>query len=331
MKYVTLGKTGLQVSRICLGMMSFGNPIISRWTLNLDDSRPIIEKALDLGINFFDTANVYSAGRSEEITGEVLKEYRDEVIIATKVFFPLQGFKLSPSPKPNTSGLSRYHIKRAVKESLNRLQTDYIDLYQIHRLDPNIPIEEVLRSLNQLIQHGMVLHIGASSMFAWQFAKSLWDADKHSLEPFRTMQNHYNLVYREEEREMIPLCQDQNIGIIPWSPLGRGFLSGKYQRDKDIESKRSKFDPYLKNRYFKSEDFDVADVVSEIANEKDVSPAQIALAWLFSKDYISAPILGATKTDHIEQAVEALEIHLSTEEIERLEKPYKPHPILGHS
>lgn len=331
MKYITLGKTGLQVSRICLGMMSFGNPDISKWTLNLDDSRPIIEKALDLGINFFDTANVYSAGRSEEITGELLKEYRDEVVIATKVFFPLQGFKLSPTPKPNTSGLSRYHIRRAVKDSLNRLQTEYIDLYQIHRLDPNIPIEEVLRSLNQLIQHGMVLHIGASSMFAWQFAKSLWEADKHSLEPFRTMQNHYNLVYREEEREMIPLCQDQKIGVISWSPLGRGFLSGKYQRDKDIESKRSKYDSYLKNRYFKSEDFDVVDVVREIAHEKDVNPSQIALAWLFSKDYISAPILGATKIDHIEQAVEALEIHLSKEEIERLERPYKPHPILGHS
>jgi aryl-alcohol dehydrogenase (NADP+) len=312
-------------------MMSFGNPAISKWTLDLNDSRPIIEKAIDLGINFFDTANVYSAGRSEEITGEVLKEYRDDIVIATKVYFPLQGFKLSPIPKPNTSGLSRYHIRRAVQDSLNRLQIDYIDLYQIHRLDPSLPIEEVLRSLNHLIQQGLVFHIGASSMFAWQFAKSLWEAEKHSLEPFRTMQNHYNLVYREEEREMIPLCQDQKIGIIPWSPLGRGFLSGKYQRNKDIESKRRKYDSYLKNRYFKPEDFGVLDVLCEIAYEKGVIPAQIALAWLFSKDYISAPILGVTKIEHVEQAVEALEIHLTKEEVERLEKPYKPHPILGHS
>jgi aryl-alcohol dehydrogenase-like predicted oxidoreductase len=331
MKYTRLGQTGLQVSRICLGMMSFGDPNISKWTLDLDNSRPIIKKALDLGINFFDTANVYSAGRSEEITGEVLKEYRDEVVIATKLFFPLKGFKLSPTPKPNTSGLSRYHVKRAIEDSLKRLQTDYIDLYQIHRLDSTLPFESILRSLNMLIHQGKVLHIGASSMFAWQFTKSLWIAEKYSLEPFCSMQNHYNLVYREEEREMIPLCRDQNIGIIPWSPLARGFLSGKYKRNEDLESERSKYDSYLKSRYFKDEDFNVVNAVVEIAQARDVTPAQVALAWLFSKDYITAPILGATKVEHIEQAVEALEIHLSNDEIEKLEKPYTPHPILGHS
>ncbi len=331
MKYTRLGKTGLQVSRICLGMMSFGDPNISKWTLDLDNSRPIIKKALDLGINFFDTANVYSAGRSEEITGEVLKEYRDEVVIATKLFFPLKGFKLSPKPKPNTSGLSRYHIKHAIKDSLKRLQTDYIDLYQIHRLDPNLPMEEILHSLNMLIQQGMVLHIGASSMFAWQFAKFLWKAEQLSLEPFRSMQNHYNLVYREEEREMIPLCRDQNIGIIPWSPLARGFLTGKYKQNEETQSERTKYDSYLKSRYFKNEDFQVVDAVVEIAQARDVTPAQISLAWLFSKDYITAPILGATKAEHIEQAVDALEIQLTKDEIELLEKPYTPHPIIGHS
>lgn len=331
MKYVLLGKTGLQVSRICLGMMSFGNPTVSKWTLDLDASRPIIQKAIDLGINFFDTANVYSAGRSEEITGEVLKGYRDDIVLATKVYFPLQGFKLSPTPKPNTSGLSRYHIKHAVEDSLKRLQTDHIDLYQIHRLDPNLPIEEILRSLNLLIREGKVIHIGGSSMFAWQFAKSLWKAETLNLEPFSTMQNHYNLVYREEEREMIPLCQDQNIGIIPWSPLGRGFLTGKYKRNAENESQRIKYDSYLKTRYFRSEDFDVVDAIREIALTKGVAPAQIALAWLFSKPYITAPIVGVTKMEHLEQAVEALDVQLSTDEINQLEEPYKPHPIIGHS
>ncbi|MFX1513250.1 MAG: aldo/keto reductase [Promethearchaeota archaeon] len=329
MQYVKLGKTGLDVSRICLGMMSYGDPKISEWVLDLDDSRPLIIKALDLGINFFDTANVYSSGRSEEITGTVLKEYRDDVVVATKVFFPLQGF--TTTPKPNKSGLSRYHIKSSIKASLDRLQMDYVDLYQIHRLDPSTPIEEVLRSLNLLINDGIVLHIGASSMFAWQFTKSLWMAERYGLEPFRTMQNHYNLVYREEEREMLPLCKDQGIAVIPWSPLARGFLSGKYSRDGEIDSVRARSDHYLKSRYFQPEDFDVVDQVVAVAQEKDVTPTQIALAWLFSKDYITTPIIGATKIDHLEQAVEALEIQLSSDDIKRLEAPYKPHPILGHT
>ena len=331
MEYKLLGKTGIRVSRICLGMMSFGDPNISKWTLGIEEAKPIILKAIDLGINFFDTANVYSAGKSEEITGEILKDYRDEVVIATKVFFPLNGYSRDPEPKPNTNGLSRYHIRQAIRDSLKRLQTDHVDLYQIHRLDPSLPIEEILKSLNHLIQQGKVLHIGGSSMFAWQFTKSLWMAEKYNLEPFKTMQNHYNLLYREEEREMIPLCQDQSIGLIPWSPLARGFLAGKYQREEEGTSNRSKYDRYLKLRYFKKEDFDIVDRVVEIAKEKDVKPAQIALAWHFSKDYITAPILGATKIHHVEDAVEALQIKLSDDDIIRLEELYKPQPISGHS
>ncbi|MFX1514858.1 MAG: aldo/keto reductase [Promethearchaeota archaeon] len=329
MDYVKLGKTGLDVSRICLGMMSYGDPAIMKWCLDIKAAQPIVMKAVDLGINFFDTANVYSSGRSEEITGELLKEYRDDVVIATKVFFPVEGFTTS---KPNKSGLSRYHITRAIKDSLKRLNMDQVDLYQIHRLDPGTPIEEILQSLNILIDNGSILHIGASSMFAWQFAKSLWIAEQYGLEPFRTMQNHYNLCYREEEREMLPLCKDQGIGVIPWSPLARGFLSGKYTRESNPDDHiRAREDRYMKPRFFKPEDFDVVEQVVEIAQEKDVKPAQIALAWLFSKDYVTSPIIGATKIEHIEQAVEALEINLSSDDIKRLEEPYKPHPIIGHA
>ncbi|MFX0210097.1 MAG: aldo/keto reductase [Candidatus Hodarchaeota archaeon] len=330
MEYVKLGKTGLDVSRICLGMMSYGDPAIMKWCLDINDAKPIVMKALDLGVNFFDTANVYSLGCSEEITGELLKGYRDDVVIATKVFFPVEGF--NTTPKPNKSGLSRYHITRAIKDSLKRLDMENVDLYQIHRLDPHIPIVEILQSLNHLIDNGSVLHIGASSMFAWQFVKSLWLADQYGLEPFRTMQNHYNLCYREEEREMMPLCQDQGIGVIPWSPLARGFLSGKYTRVGNPDDHlRARTDRYLKPRFFKPEDFDVVEKVVEIAKTKDVKPAQIALAWLFSKDFVTSPIIGATKLEHIEQAVEALEIKLSSDEIKQLEEPYKPHPIIGHS
>ncbi len=329
MQYVKLGKTGLDVSRLCLGMMSYGDPTLLKWCLDIDASRPIVKKALDLGINFYDTANVYSRGRSEEITGELLNDYRDDVVIATKVFFPVKGY--ATDPKPNKSGLSRYHITRAIKDSLKRLEMEYVDLYQIHRLDPHTPMEEILRSLNLLIENGSVLHIGASSMFAWQFAKSLWMAEQHGLEPFRTMQNHYNLCYREEEREMLPLCKDQEIGVIPWSPLARGFLSGKYTRDGKADYIRARTDKYMKPRYFKPEDFDVVERVVAIAQEKDVTPAQIALAWLFSKDYVTSPIIGATKLEHVEQAVEALEITLSDDDIKRVEEAYKPHPILGHS
>ncbi|MHA2393116.1 MAG: aldo/keto reductase [Promethearchaeota archaeon] len=328
MKYVRLGKTGLEVSRICLGMMSFGNK--REWELEIDQARPIVNKALDLGINFFDTANVYSSGRSEEITGELLEGSRDDVIIATKVYLSASGIR-DPREKPNQIGLSRKMIRRELNGSLKRLNVDYIDLYQIHRLDPNVPMEEILKSLNILINAGKVLHIGASSMFAWQFCKSLWVTEKLGLEPFRTMQNHYNLVYREEEREMIPLCKDQGIGIIPWSPLARGFLSGKYSRSEEPDSPRARSDPNLKRRYFHPADFDIVEAVVDLAKEKDFSPAQIALAWLFSKDYITSPILGVTKVEHLEQAVEALDIKLSDDEIKKLEDPYKPHRVIGHA
>ena len=326
MKYVRLGKTGLDVSRICLGMMSFGNE--REWQLEIEQARPIVNKALDLGINFFDTANIYSVGRSEEITGELLKDSRDDVIIATKVYFSSSGIRTRR--KPNQIGLSRKIIRREIRESLKRLNMDYVDLYQIHRLAP-MPLEEILRSLNHLINEGKVLHIGASSMFAWQFAKSLWIADKLGLEPFRTMQNHYNLIYREEEREMMPLCKDQGIGVIPWSPLARGFLSGKYSRLEEPDSPRVRSDPNLKNRYFNPADFDVLEAVMELAKNKGVSPAQIALAWMFSKDYVSSLIIGTTEVKHVEQAVEALDIKLSNDEIKSIEEPYKPHTIIGHS
>ncbi|MFX1281717.1 MAG: aldo/keto reductase [Promethearchaeota archaeon] len=328
MKYVRLGKTGIEVSRICLGMMSFGNK--REWELEIDQARPIVNKALDLGINFFDTANVYSAGRSEEITGELLKDSRDDLIIATKVYLSASGIR-DPREKPNQIGLSRKIIRREIKGSLKRLDVDYIDLYQIHRLDPSLPLEVILRSLNHLIDEGKVLHIGASSMFAWQFAKSLWVAEKYGLEPFRTMQNHYNLVYREEEREMMPLCKDQGIGVICWSPLARGFLSGRYSRSEEPDSPRARSDPNLKGRYFHPADFNVVEVVMELAKEKDVSPAQIALAWMFSKDYVTSPILGVTKVEHVEQAVEALDIKLSDDEIKKLEEAYVPHRIIGHT
>jgi aryl-alcohol dehydrogenase (NADP+) len=327
MKYVKLGKTGIDVSRICLGMMSFGNK--REWEIEIDQARPIVEKALDLGINFFDTANVYSAGRSEEITGELLKDYREEVIIATKVYLSASGIR-DPREKPNQIGLSRKLIRREINGSLKRLDVDYIDLYQLHRLDSSLPIEVILRSLNQLIDDGKVLHIGASSMFAWQFAKSLWAAEKYGLEPFKTMQNHYNLIYREEEREMIPLCRDQGIGIICWSPLARGFLSGRYSRSEEPDSPRVRSDSNLKRRYFHPRDFDVVETLVEIAKDKGVSPAQIALAWLFSKDYVTSPILGVTRLEHVEQAVEALNIKLSDDEVKKLEEPYVPHRIIGH-
>ncbi|NHJ01439.1 MAG: aldo/keto reductase [Candidatus Heimdallarchaeota archaeon] len=329
MKYVNLGNTGIKVSRICLGMMSYGDPTFSSWILPLPDAEPIVKKALDAGINFFDTADVYSKGKSEEITGKLLNPYRDEVVIASKVFFPIEGYEAAG--KPNKSGLSRYHIRRAIKGSLERLNMENIDLYQIHRLDPHTSYQEVLQTLNYLIQEGKISHIGASSMFAWQFMKSLWIADQLGIEPFCSMQNHYNLVYREEEREMIPLCKDQNIAMIPWSPLARGFLSGKYKRGEEITSIRGTSDKYLTSRYFRKEDFQVLNRLIEIAHEKGVFPAQIALAWLFSKDYVTAPILGATKVEYIDQAVEALEIKLSEDDIRRLEEHYVPHPILGHS
>ncbi|RLG46271.1 MAG: aldo/keto reductase [Thermoproteota archaeon] len=321
MEYVNLGRAGVKVSRICLGCMSFGNS--AEWMLEIDEVRPIIRKALDLGINFFDTANVYSRGRSEEIIGELLNDYREDVVIATKVYGKM-------GEGPNDRGLSRLHILRQIEGSLERLQTDYVDLYQIHRWDYETPIEETLRTLDDLVHQGKVRYIGASSMWAWQFAKALWTSDRLGLERFVSMQNHYNLCYREEEREMIPLCKEEGIATIPWSPLARGFLTGKYKRDKEPDSARYRSDRWLKERFFRPEDWDVLDALLEVAAEKGVPLAEVALAWLFEKG-VTAPIVGVTKVEHVKQAVESLEVRLTPEDVRRLEKPYKPHPVIGHT
>jgi 1-deoxyxylulose-5-phosphate synthase len=304
--------------------MSFGSS--SEWMLEIDRARPIVKRALDLGINFFDTANVYSQGRSEEIVGELLKDVRESIVLATKVRFEVG------SGGPNDSGLSRLHIMREVDKSLKRLQTDRIDLYQIHRWDYDTPIEETLRTLDDIVTSGRVRYIGASSMFAWQFAKALFTSDLLGIARFVTMQNHYNLCYREEEREMIPLCMDQKIALIPWSPLARGFLSGTYKRNEEKDhgsSVRYRSDELLSQRFFKPEDFDVLERAEEIAKEKGVSTSQLALSWLLHKG-VTAPIIGATKIEHIEEAVASVELKLSADDVKRLEEPYKIHPILGH-
>ncbi len=319
MQHSQLGPTGLQVSRICLGTMSFGNS--EEWMIEIDKVKPIVKRALDLGVNFFDTANVYSNGRSEEIVGELLKDRRDDVVIATKV-------RLKVGEGPNTEGLSRYHVMEQVKKSLKRLRTDRIDLYQTHRWDYSTPIEETLLALNDLVRQGMVNYIGTSSMFAWQFAKALAASDQLRIARFVSMQNHYNLCYREEEREMIPFCKDQGTALIPWSPLARGFLSGRYKRSGKADSPRYRSDKYFAERFFKPEDFDVLECVEEIAKEKGVSVSQIALAWLLHKG-VSAPIIGATKVEHVEDAVSSLDVKLSSDDMKRLEEPYKPHRVIG--
>lgn len=309
----------MQVSRICLGTMSFGNS--EEWMIEIDKARPIVKRALDHGVNFFDTANVYSKGRSEEIVGELLKDHRDDVVIATKV-------RLKVGEGPNNEGLSRYHIMGQVKKSLKRLQTDRIDLYQTHRWDYSTPIEETLLTLNDLIRQGLINYIGTSSMFTWQFAEAMAASDLLGIARFVSMQNHYNLCYREEEREMISFCKDQGIGLIPWSPLARGFLTGRYKRGEKTDTPRYRSDKYFAERFFKPEDFDVLERVEEIAKEKEVSVSQIALAWLLHKG-ISAPIIGATKVEHLEDAVASLDVKLSSDDVNRLEEPYKPHRIIG--
>ncbi len=326
MEYTYLGKTGLKVSRICLGMMSYGTSKWRDWVLDEEDSRPFIKKALEAGINFFDTANMYSRGVSEEVTGRALKDFanRDEIVLATKVYFPF-------SKKPNMGGLSRKHIMQAVEDSLRRLGTDYIDLYQIHRWDYNTPIEETLEALHDLVKAGKVRYIGASSMYAYQFAKSLYLADLHGWTRFVSMQNHYNLIYREEEREMNKLCLEEGIGLIPWSPLARGFLAGTRTRDKSGDTKRAKSDDYAHSMYYRESDFAVVDVVEKLAAEKGVKPAQLALAWLLHKPGVTSPIIGATKMYQLEEALEAVGIELSEDEKEALEAPYIPHPVLGHT
>jgi 1-deoxyxylulose-5-phosphate synthase len=325
MEYVKLGRTGLEVSRLCLGCMTYGDPKWRPWILDLETAREHFKKAFDLGINFFDTADLYSLGVSEEVTGKLLGEmaHRDDVVLATKVFFPMV-------KKPNRGGLSRKHILAACDDSLRRLGVDYVDLYQIHRWDPNTPVEEMLEALDSLVRAGKVRYLGASSMAAWEFAKALSLADVHDWHRFVSMQNHYNLVYREEEREMIPLCLDQGVGLIPWSPLARGFLTGTRTRESKGCTTRSGADPFADDLYFEDADFDVLDSLIAVSADKGYKPAQVALAWLLAMPGVVAPIVGATKVKHLEELAVALEIELSVDELKRLEDPYKPHPVLGH-
>jgi aryl-alcohol dehydrogenase-like predicted oxidoreductase len=327
MDYVNLGKTGLKVSRICLGAMTYGSKKWREWILEEAESRPFIQSALESGINFFDTADVYSLGVSEEILGRALKDFgptRDKLVIATKVFSPM-------GDDPNQRGLSRKHIMHSIDDSLRRLGTDYVDLYQIHRFDPFTPIEETLEALDDVVRAGKALYIGASSMYAWQFQKMLYTSEKLGLAKFVTMQNHYNLIYREEEREMIPLCKAEGIGLIPWSPLARGFLAGNRSKQDKGETTRAKTDAFAHDLYYRDSDFTVVDRITEIAKKRGVNNAQVALAWILSKPEVSSPIIGASKMSHLDDALKALEIKLEPEEIKALEEPYEPHPILGHS
>ncbi|OWR28900.1 alcohol dehydrogenase [Saccharibacillus sp. O23] len=326
MDYVKLGQTGMDVSRLCLGCMSYGLPDrgTHAWTLNEEESRPFIRKALESGFNFFDTANVYSDGTSEEIVGRALRDFanRDEVVVATKVHGKMrQG--------PNGGGLSRKAILTEIDHSLRRLGMDYVDLYQIHRWDPHTPIEETMEALHDVVKAGKARYIGASSMFAWQFLKAQHTAETRGWTKFVSMQNYVNLLYREEEREMLPLCEAEGIGVIPWSPLARGRLT----RDWEDGSKRSENDAFGKTLYDKTEEADrrVVEAVAEVAKERGVPRAQIALAWVLQKSAVTAPIVGATKEHHLDDAVAALSIKLTDEEVRRLEEPYVPHAVIGHS
>ena len=331
MEYVNLGRTGLRVSRLCLGTMTFGSTAWRPWILPEEASRPFIRRALDAGINFFDTADMYSQGVSEEIVGRALDDFstRDQVVIATKAFFPM-------GDGPNDRGLSRKHLFHAIDASLRRLGTDYVDLYQIHRFDPHTPIEETLEALDDIVRAGKARYIGASSMYAWQFAQMLQVSQRHGWARFVSMQNHYNLVYREEEREMLPLCRAEGIGIIPWSPLARGFLAGNRQRTAVAEEKKSgetlraQTDEYAQSLYYADSDFRVVDRVVEIAGGRGVAPAQVALAWILRQPGVAAPIIGVTKLEQLDEAVAAAELTLEDAECRRLEEPYVPHSVLGH-
>ena len=324
MDSVNLGATGLRVTRVCLGMMSYGNDSERPWVLDEDAAEPIVRAAVERGIFFFDTADTYSGGASEVATGRIVPKYlrRDEAVIATKVFMPM-------TAGPNGGGLSRKHILSAIDASLTRLGMDYVDLYQIHRWDPNVPIEETMGALNEVVRAGKARYIGASSMAAWQFAKAQHVAERNGFAKFVSMQNHYNLLYREEEREMIPQCLDQGIGVIPWSPLARGVLAGNRTRSGEKTTTRANTDQFADYLYNEG-DFDVVDRVAEVAAERGVPAAQVALAWLLHRPGVTAPIVGATKLQHLEDAVAAEELELSAEEMARLEAPYVPHAVLGH-
>ena len=326
MDYTTLGKTGLKVSRLCLGCMSYGSSKWRDWILDEEESRPFFKQALDAGINFFDTADMYSNGASEEVTGRALKKLgirREEIVIATKVYNPT-------GESPNERGTSKKHVRHAIDASLRRLGLDYVDLYQIHRYDATTPMEETLEALTDVINQGKALYIGASSMYAWEFARFLYLADQHGYARFVSMQNHYNLVYREEEREMNPLCREEGIGLIPWSPLARGFLAGNRRPADRGETTRSKSDEFAHQLYYQESDFQVVDRVTQIAKKRGVNSVQVALAWILQQPGLTAPIIGATKAHHLDDAVKALELKLEPEELEALEEPYRPHPILGH-
>ena len=325
MEYVNLGSTGLRVSRVCLGMMSFGNNSDRPWVLDDDAAEPIVRAAADGGVTFFDTADVYSAGASEVTTGRLLGKMfrRDDVVVATKVFSPM-------GPGENSKGLSRKHILSGIDASLERLDMDYVDLYQIHRWDYHTPIEETMEALHDVVRAGKARYIGASSMFAWQFAKAQHVADDHGWTRFVSMQNHYNLIYREEEREMIPQCIDQGVGVIPWSPLARGVLAGSRTREGERRTTRSNSDAFQDTLYTAA-DFDVVDRAGEVAAERGVPSAQVALAWLLHRPGVTAPIVGATRLGHLEDALAAEQLDLSEDEMRRLEEPYVPHPVLGHS
>ncbi len=325
MRYVNLGKTGLRISRVCLGMMSYGNDSDRAWALDENAAEPIVQAAADGGITFFDTADVYSDGASEIATGRLLSKFfsRDQVVVATKAYGAM-------GPGENDRGLSRKHIMSAIDASLRRLNMDYVDLYQIHRWDSRTPIEETMQALDDVVRAGKARYIGASSMYAWQFAKAQYCADAHGWTRFSSMQNHYNLLYREEEREMIPQCIDQGVGVIPWSPLARGVLAGNRARSGERRTTRAGSDPFSDSLYGMPSDFDIVDRVAQVAADRGVPPAQVALAWLLQRPGVSAPIIGATKPEHLQDALAAEQLELTPDEIKSLEEIYVPHPVLGH-
>jgi aryl-alcohol dehydrogenase (NADP+) len=332
MEHVNLGRTGVMVSRLCLGCMTYGSSKWRPWVLDEDASRPFFRRAWEAGIDFFDTADMYSDGASETVLGNALRELkvpREQVVIATKVFNPT-------GTTPNERGLSAKHIRHAIDASLKRLQLDYVDLYQIHRFDSTTPVEETLAALDAVVKAGKALYIGASSMFAWQLSKMLYTSERLGLAKFVTMQNHYNLVYREEEREVNPLCRDQGLGLLPWSPLARGFLTGNRKREdaggaSQSETSRARTDDFAHKMYYQDSDFTVVDRVSALAKDRGVSNAQVALAWLLHQPGVTAPIIGASKMHHLDDAIAALTLKLDPAELKKLEEPYRPHPILGHA
>jgi 1-deoxyxylulose-5-phosphate synthase len=325
MNYTNLGSSGLRVSRVCLGMMGFGNDSDRPWVIDEDAAEPIVRAAVEGGVTFFDTADAYSAGASEVATGRLVPKFlpRDEAVVATKVFMPV-------TPGENGGGLNRKHVLSGIDASLRRLDMDYVDLYQIHRWDPRTPIEETMEALHDVVRAGKARYIGASSMFAWQLSKAQHVAERHGWTQFVSMQNHYNLIYREEEREMMPLCLDQGVGCIPWSPLARGVLAGNRSRDGGRHTTRSSTDAFTDYLYDQPTDFDVVDAAATVAETRGVPTAQVALAWLLSKPGVTAPIVGSTKKEHLDDALAAEQLSLTSDEIEQLEKPYVPHPVLGH-